>query len=462
MIFYRQLLKIVLLNLLAKPLWLAVENWLQDKIGHASYGKFAALFSLSFLFTVLLEGGLAQTLARCPVQESTSSLTKDIFSLRILLGSCAMCLCLCAGYLLGYAPAEMELLFLLCIFHFGQSLVSILRALLQALHQFGKDAYASVGDKILFILGLPILLFCGINIYSFAIALLISTLLVLFWLGAITYAFWLPLHFSGFHSIKNILGKSIGLAIMALLFSCQERLSFVILERTSGSVESSLYAGAYRWYSAASMYLWTILPPFYARFAKEPQNQELFNIAQIIVSLPMILICTILFWYPDEVFFLFSHSNPAEIKVMTQALQILSIGLLSNSIFNVYSTYLSACNREKYINFLLLPAISINTLLTFIFAPMWGAIAGAIGLSTSLIFLSVGYAYYFAKKSNLQFPRTLIFQILLISSIAFGAAGISKNLEANCFFTLVLCTAILAGLVLGLGIHKTIVKFIKS
>ena len=48
----------------------------------------------------------------------------------------------------------------------------------------------------------------------------------------------------------------------------------VMLERMAGDVPTGLYAAAYRWLDAFSMYLWIVLPMFFARFAFFPGDVE--------------------------------------------------------------------------------------------------------------------------------------------------------------------------------------------
>jgi O-antigen/teichoic acid export membrane protein len=450
--FYQQLGKIIALNLLAKPLWLLAENWVQDKVGHASYGKFAALFNLSLLLAALVEGGLAQHLTRSFNPQATDGLAQKMLGLRLLLNALALFAALILGYGLGYAIEDLVLLLLLGLFHFLQSIISFLRALLQALQRFGKDAYASIGDKVLLLLGLPILVFAGLTVYSFALGLTLSAGCVLALLGWELRAYWFPPLLPSLKTIRSVLSQSLGLALMALLFSALERLNFILIERISGSVESSLYAGAYRWYSAVSMYLWTVLPPFYARFAKAPQDQALFNSAQIIVSLPIIGVCAFLFWYTPYVFFLFGESSPPQIERMALALRCLTLGLLANGLFNVYSTHLSACNREKYVNFLLLPAICLNALLTLGAARAYGALAGALGLTISLLFLSGGYVYFFAQKSGLKPPWGILLRLLTAAFFLFIGLGLGVYYDLHWGCNLLLNVLFWAALVASLGL----------
>jgi O-antigen/teichoic acid export membrane protein len=450
--FYRQLGKIIALNLLAKPLWLLAENWVQDRVGHASYGKFAALFNLSLLLAALVEGGLAQHLTRSFSPHATDSAAPKMLGLRILLSALGLLTTIALGYLLGYSAEELVLLSLLGLFHFLQSIIAFLRGLLQALHRFGKDAYASIGDKVLLLLGLPVLVFTGLTVYSFALGLTLSAGCIVVLLARTLRAYWFPPILPSLKAARSVLRKSLGLALMALLFSALERLNFILIERISGSVESSLYAGAYRWYSAVSMYLWTVLPPFYARFAKAPQDQALFNSAQIIVSLPIIGVCAFLFWYTPYVFFLFQESSLQEIERMALTLKGLTLGLLANGVFNVYSTHLSACNREKYVNFLLFPAICLNALLTLGAAQVYGAFAGALGLTVSMLFLSGGYLYFFTQKSGIKPPWGILLRLLTAALCLFTGLGLGVYYDMHWGLNLSLNALLFGALVASLGL----------
>ena len=50
---------LLLLNLLIKPFWLlGIDRAVQNTVGAESYGLYAALFNVSFLFNILLDVGI--------------------------------------------------------------------------------------------------------------------------------------------------------------------------------------------------------------------------------------------------------------------------------------------------------------------------------------------------------------------------------------------------------------------
>ena len=105
----------------------------------------------------------------------------------------------------------------------------------------------------------------------------------------------LSYHFSKF---KGIVKQAFPFAIITILYSVHDKVDQVMLERMlpepNGAHETGLYAGAYRWVDAVSMYLWTVLPIFFARFASKihsPKAQtQLLEFGQAVAAIPMIFV----------------------------------------------------------------------------------------------------------------------------------------------------------------------------
>jgi hypothetical protein len=65
----------------------------------------------------------------------------------------------------------------------------------------------------------------------------------------------------------TLLRRLMPYTLLVLVSGLNERINQVLIERLSGPYENGLYLGAYRWFGASLMYLWIVLPIFYARFA---------------------------------------------------------------------------------------------------------------------------------------------------------------------------------------------------
>jgi O-antigen/teichoic acid export membrane protein len=197
----------------------------------------------------------------------------------------------------------------------------------------------------------------------------------------------------------------------------------VMLERLGGSAgekNAGLYAAAYRWLDAFMMYLWTILPVFFAKFAahhNEPdEQQELFNFGQLITFFPLMFAGVFVFFYGDKFFWIFTHSTPEELKVMTSTLKILFITAIFQGMFAIYGTYLNATGHEKRVSYMIAGCIALNVLLNGIFIPSYGPVAAAYATLASTALISVMYLNYIPKNTALKIPLNLLGRIGVIAA----------------------------------------------
>ena len=87
-VFFRNLIFLVTLNILIKPIWiLGIDRTVQNVVGLASYGIYFVLFNLSMLTQILLDVGISNYNNRYLAQnenELTSHLS-NIFSIKLIL-----------------------------------------------------------------------------------------------------------------------------------------------------------------------------------------------------------------------------------------------------------------------------------------------------------------------------------------------------------------------------------------
>lgn len=308
------------------------------------------------------------------------------------------------------------------------------RALLQAQQRFSLDGWASVADKSLLMLALLPLLWQGgltMPIFLWLSLLTGGSAAGIFGLLTLKNTNIFSQTFPAKKDIVDLFKQSLPFAAIGLLFATNERINQIILERLAGATENGLYAGAYRWFAALSMYLWTVLPVFYAKFAAGTRmpvaaQQKLFHQGKIIVSLPIIWVCGFIVAHAEKMFILFTDSKPLEITAMATTLRILVVAMFVNGTFNIYSTYLTATGFEQAVNRLLIVAILLNSLTTVLLAPTYGALGAAGALSLSFCWLAGGYVYYFYKLSPLKVPLALSLKLLCVAFICWGSfAGLA-------------------------------------
>lgn len=450
----------VILNLLIKSAWILVNNVVQDELGHEAFGTFMALYSLGFLFLALADMGINQyttkTLASQP--DLLKKLFPTLFSLKLTFSSVYPFFMVGVGFLLGYDQTQVFYLFLLCLLHGTVQMNFFFRANFQAFQKFRLDAFASILDRSILLAIVIILLQTEISLESYILANLLSvavSMIILYVLLLRLVGFIAPA-WKG-RSARELLKGSLPFAVITVLYSVNDKVDQVMLERLlgpqEGPHETGLYAGAYRWVDAFMMYLWTVLPIFFAKFAHHIGDQKrlakLLAFGQPIAALPMIFAGGFVMLYGDKLLWLFKNSSPEELATMAVCLKVLFIAVVVNGFFAIYSTLLTSTNHERFVSWMIFVSILMNITLNFIFIPRYGAIASAWTTLGSFSFLSLSYLYYIQFRLPIRIPYLQLFRLLAIAAL-FGGAFYALSLTALPWY---LATAaaglVLAGLAFG-------------
>ena len=401
---------------------------MQDEIGHEEFGTFTALYALGFLFIAFSDLGLNQYATKSLAEEPDrlKEAFPNLLSLKISLSALYPFFMVGVGYALGYSGQEISYLFFLCIAQAAAQMIAFFRANFQAFQKFRLDAFASILDRAM-LLGIIIvlLLFRKISLESYIYAWIISlgVASIILYLAFLKIFGWIKPRFQ-VSRFKEMLKLSFPFAVITVLYSIHDKVDQVMLERLVGDKETGLYAGAYRWVDATTMYLWTVLPIFFARFAHFVRNKEeqkrLLDFGQPIAALPMVFVAVFAFFYGDKLMFLFKHSSPEEIAYMSQCLWILFLAAGINGIFAIYSTLLTSTNHERFVSWMIGLSIVVNIVLNFIFIPKYGAIASACTTVTSYALLSITYVMYIQRKLDFDVSFLILGKIFLNAGLLIG------------------------------------------
>ncbi len=451
----------MLLNLLVKPVWLVLENKVQNQIGHAAYGTFGALFAFTFIFTAFTDLGIyhyvtkkiaatpAFMAAHFPVILPFKTLLAVVFPFFILL----------TGWFIGYQGVELYyLIFIGFMFTFTQY-IQFLRGVWQAHQRFNLDSVLSVMERFILIFIVVALLYLGITLDTYIYARFASVLLTF----AVLYGLFRR-HFGRFSlqwnwaQLRLILKASLPFAIINLVYGINEKIDMVMLERLASSREAGIYAGAYRWVDAVMMYLWTILPIFFAKFAanlqEQREQQKLLRFGQVIISVPLIYGSIFVFFYGEKLFWQFTYSSAAELDLLRLNLQILFANVLVQGLFAIYSTVLTASNWELTVSKLVALSIVINVTLNYLFIPQYGSVASSVNTLISALVIAGGNLWLLRPKLGLKVPVNLLLKLalsgLLLAAIFYGLQLIS----GNWWFNSGLAGLLFLGLLFGLRILR--------
>lgn len=406
---------------------------LQDEVGHDAWGSYGALLSFAFLFVTLADLGInnytTKTLAEAPERLRTDF--PHFFSAKMLLTLIYPVILGGLGWLIGYRGQELEFLMLLCLVLGGMQIAEFIRANFRAKQRFTLDSYLSVFDRLLLMGAVAYMLMRDITIGQFIYArvLVVSVVIVCFYVLLMRVYGWIKPQLN-FKAIGKVIQMSWGFALMTILYSLHDKLDQVMLERLYSKAQNGLYYGAYRWLDAFSMYLWTVLPIFFARFAflnKQPKEKErLLHFGQIITALPMIFVGVFIWFHGEQLLFLFEESTPAEIETMRLCLQALFVAAIMNGVFAIFSTLLTSTGHEKNVNIMVLLSIIPNIGLNFWLIPQYGAVAAAWTTVVSYSLLNVLYVLYIQQKLEIAVPwlqMVKLFSAAAMLFVGFWALG---------------------------------------
>ncbi len=434
-----------------------MNNVVQDELGHETFGIFMALYSLGFLFLAVADMGINQYTIKTLAgdHDLLRRLFPTLLSLKLAFSAIYPFFMVGVGFLLGYSSLEVFYLFLLCVMHSFIQINTFFRANFQAFQKFRLDAFASILDRSILLVIVLVLLATRIDLDSYLIANVASvagTMVILYFLMVSYIGFFRPVW--NRKEAKDLLKRSFPFAVITVLYSVNDKVDQVMLERllgpTEGDLETGLYAGAYRWVDAVMMYLWTVLPIFFAKFARHVKEQDtlarLLAFGQPIAALPMILAGGFILFDGEKLLWLFDNSTPEELATMTSCLKILFLAVLVNGFFAIYSTLLTSTNHERFVSWMIFISIILNLTLNFIFIPEYGAVASAWSTVASFAFLSLTYLYYIQFRLPVRIPYGQLGKLIVIAALFGGVYfGLTKT-DFPWWLNLMLAGAVLAGL----------------
>jgi O-antigen/teichoic acid export membrane protein len=165
------------------------------------------------------------------------------------------------------------------------------------------------------------------------------------------------------------------------------------------------------------MYLWTILPIFFAQFAfhrrDDIQKQNLFNFGQIVSALPMFIVGVMLYFYGDVLLsYLNKNSTASELTSMFYILRILALCIVMHGFSAIFSNILTATGYEKEVGLIILMSIVVSVVLNYLTIPIYGAMASAWVTLFNLAILSLGYLYILYRNTSIRIDSMIFFKLL--------------------------------------------------
>ncbi len=318
-----------------------------------------------------------------------------------------------------------------------------LRSYIRGMQDFKKDSYLSVLEKILYVAGIGFLLIWGVNIQSFvymrAGIWIITCGTILFYLAKII-GFQMPVW--RIQNWGNTLKSSVAFSILLILASVNDKIDQVLLQSLCGDKATGIYAGAYRWLDAVFMFLWVVLPFFFARFAflikDYPAQRRLFRLGQLITATPLLFIALFVFFHGERLFFLFDKRTPEEIMTMTRIVKILFVGGAIYSVFSIFDNLMTSTGYTRQVNIVLILSIFQNIILNLIFIPNYGAEASAWATVSSYCTMALGYIYIMNRYMKVKIPWLQMGKLLLLFLLTGGIFYLLSFTELEWFIQTIL------------------------
>ena len=472
--FVINLILLIFINLLIKPFWLfGIDLGVQNRVGPADYGLYAAIFSFTYLFNALLDMGVTNFNNR-NIARHTQLLQKHfsgILGLKLILGIFYLAVTFVVGLVIGYEGLQLKLLFWTAINQFLNVFILYLRSNISALLMFKTDALLSILDRLLMILICGMLLWGNLLTEPFQIEWFVYSQTAAYLIAA-AIAFAVVVVNSGFRKptwnrpfFLMILKKSFPFALLYLLMSCYNRVDSVMIERLLGdnaAYETGIYASAFRLLDALVMIAClfsVILLPLFSKMLKNRENIEpIIKTSFSLLFYFSVTVTGLLLIYRMPVLTLLYSEHPVE---TAQVFRFLLPCLIPISFTYLFGTLLTANENFKILNITSLAGIILNFTVNFLLIPKLYAQGAAItSLATQsmivLIQMSMAMRIFKLPLKTLPLLRAFLYLLLFIAI----SLLIFRYLQINVWMQLLVSGGI--SLVLAFATGLLSVKFLKE
>jgi O-antigen/teichoic acid export membrane protein len=408
--FAKNLLFIIALNVLVKPIWIfAIDRTVQNRVGHASYGTFQALLNMSVIMQFVLDFGLnsynTRSISRNP--ESYAERFPVMLGLRLALMSVYAVAVLCIGWLAGYRGNTLMLLCGTLLIQTLTILLLFVRSNVAAFQRFRLDGLLSIADRLLMILLCGTLLVLPATAKHFQIEWFVwaqvSCYAVAVCLGF--YILWritsVPIRLSfNFEKVSYMVRASAPYALLIFLMSIYMRVDIPLIERLHSAQEAGRYIGASRQLDVCNQFAILfagILLPLFGRMLAEGQNVGPIVRLSTNLLLPLSILATVVAWTAGTgiMHLLYPASDAYDGRVFAWVMSCLP----AYSLMYIYSTLLTANGALKLLNIQAGCAAVLNLLVNCVVIPKYGAEGAAI-VACITQWSIAGSTLFFATKKN--------------------------------------------------------------
>ncbi len=406
---------ILLANLIVKPLWiLGVEVGVQNAVGNAMYGFYAALFNFSYIFNILLDFGITnyntRNIAQHPqlIQKHLSG----ILGIKLCLLGLYLLVTFSVGLMMGYGSAEFRMLAWLTLAQFLNSLILYLRSNFEGLLLFKWDSLFSVLDRLLMIVICGFLLWApkfSILNFQFSIYHFVYAQVIAYGITA-ALAFVVIARKAKFRRLRwdwcfflVVLKQSAPFALLVLLMASYNRVDPILLRRLASDADAGIYAGAFRLLDALTMVAYLVsvaLLPIFSKICEELKSTSAhcplstthcpLQDALQLVFWPLILFavgaavaCAL--WAEPLMEWLF----PGRGMLYVPVFRVLIFGFIPICFTYIFGTLLTAGGYLRQLNLFAATTLVLNVVINLLLIPRLGAVGSAWASLTAQTFMAL-------------------------------------------------------------------------
>jgi len=306
--FLLNLALLLVLNLLVKPFYiLGIDAGVQDAVGSAAYGTYAALLSLGFLLNIVLDLGMTNQNTRHIAQHAhlMGKTVGNVLGVRATLVLLYALLTLGAALVLGFRGAQLAVLGWLVVNQALVATIQYLRSNIAGAQRFKQDSLLSVLDRVLLIGMVGWLLWGRAGDQPFRIEWFV-------WAQTVAYGITAVVAYMLVHRIAGgvqlgwqpayawvVVKQSFPYALLILLMTFYYRIDTLMLERMlpDGAVQAGIYAQGFRFFEAFNMLGYLVaglLLPMFSRMLGSASSTQPHDLAPVrsLVILAMRLVLT--------------------------------------------------------------------------------------------------------------------------------------------------------------------------
>lgn len=475
--FVTNLVLIILLNLLIKPLWIfGIDVHVQNLVGNDEFSLYADLLNFSFILNILLDLGITNYNNR-NISQNHQLLSKyfaNIVILKLLMAIGYGVITVSAAMISGSSGRELSLLLLLVLNQFLISFTLYLRSNIAGMQMHTVNSLISVMDRALMIIFCAVLLWGRIGWIDFSIewfvyaqtAAYVITTLVCFIIVAWKSKFP-KLRFDR-RFFLVILRQSFPFALLVLLMTAYTRLDVVLLNRLpypESSGQAGTYYHGFRIFDAAyqfALLFAVLLLPMFSKMIKERENvHDLTRLSALLLFIPAIALAVGAQVFRSEIMDLLYDENVAESASFFGIIMIAFLGMAGTII---YGTLLTANGNLRILNLTSAGALAINLILNLILIPKYQAFGAAISCLVTQGF--VGFSQYVIAARKFKFgldPKLIIrLVIYIVATILLGWATTVLDLNWKIEFIGMLAIAMVFASVLNLWDIRGMLSLVKG